>query len=454
MGHIFTWQVKIWRSAPRRRRWRKCSFCFDETGLSHYGGLALLLEFCKYAGLKRFLSRQVRWGYMGRQWSGAELFLAHLLLAAAGVGRLENSRALRYNGALAELMGTEKFPTPRVLRAFLLGIAERTRADLEAAHDLLRRRLFNEGPVRYGAVLDLDPTALRVFGRPEGAVRGYVPRDPGRRCYRARLLTEANSGLTVRGELRPGNLLGSVEAPGFVASGLPLLPGRLPRERIRLRADAGFYDRELLEPLGNRGISYVVDAKFTAPVKRIVAGLRYREFRRGYEAAQTSYRPARWKEDTRLVVVRRLVRLLEPPVTLFILKDEAGTVQVTNLTITPQAVWRFYCDRAGQELLIRELKNAYALGKIPPRSFRANRFYLEMLLWTWDVVGWFRRRCLPKSWQKSRLLTLRRDLWNVPGHFVHTARRYTMHLPEHYAHPEVVRHIEPKVAHLTPLAMT
>lgn len=42
---------------------------------------------------------------------------------------------------------------------------------------------------------------------------------------------------------------------------------------------------------------------------------------------------------------------------------------VTNLQLTPAAVWRFYCDRGFQGLLLREFKGSYALAKIPTRSF-------------------------------------------------------------------------------------
>ena len=190
--------------------------------------------------------------------------------------------------------------------------------------------------------------------------------------------------------------------------------------------------------------------KFPA-VRALLEGARYEEFRRGYEAGECVFRPCHWKRTVRLVMVRRLVKMLEPPVTLFTLKDYAYTVQLTNLDLSPEGVWRFYCDRAGQELLIRELKGAYALGKIPTHSLRANRLYLEMLLWAYDLVGWFRRECLPVEWQRSTLATLRRDLWSVPGLLVRSGRRYQMHLPERFEQEAVFRHTQKKLARLRSL---
>lgn len=45
-------------------------------------------------------------------------------------------------------------------------------------------------------------------------------------------------------------------------------------------------------------------------------------------------------------------------------------VLVTNLDLTPGAVYRFYCDRGVRQLLLREFKDAYSLAKIPPGASR------------------------------------------------------------------------------------
>lgn len=157
------------------RKFRNLLYAFDSRGITHYAGLTLFQQFCKSLTLKRFLTRHVQWERQTRIWTPTELLMCHILMVVAGVGRLENSQALRYNGALARLMGMETFPTPRALRGFLFGASDGVLADLRRAHDRLRMMMFERiGPL-CSAVLDLDTTALRVFGRQEGAVKGYVP---------------------------------------------------------------------------------------------------------------------------------------------------------------------------------------------------------------------------------------------------------------------------------------
>ncbi len=85
--------------------------------------------------------------------------------------------------------------------------------------------------------------------------------------------------------------------------------------------------------------------------------------------AESRYQPVRWPHPSRFVVVRR-PQPDEPTeqLTLFKLGKYHYQVLVTNLPLQPLNLWRFYNDRAGVELLIKQLKGDYALGSIaaPP----------------------------------------------------------------------------------------
>ena len=59
--------------------------------------------------------------------------------------------------------------------------------------------------------------------------------------------------------------------------------------------------------------------------------------------------------------------------TLFQMGGYTYQAMVTNLALQPLNLWRFYNQRARAELIIRELKYAYALGKIPNRRLPDQR---------------------------------------------------------------------------------
>src|ERR1017187_817750 len=74
---------------------------------------------------------------------------------------------------------------------------------------------------------------------------------------------------------------------------------------------------------------------------------------------------------------------------------------------TPAGVWHFYDGRAEMEPRIRELREDYALRKIPTRAFAANALYLEVVRLAYNLVTAFQRTCLPGEWQSLTLSRLR-----------------------------------------------
>ena len=100
---------------------------------------------------------------------------------------------------------------------------------------------------------------------------------------------------------------------------------------------------------------------------------------------------------------------------------------VTNLSLQP--LWRFYNDRAGVELLIRQLKGDYALGSIPTRHFFANELYFHLLLLAYNLVNWFKRLCLPPEFQTATLQTLRHKVLLMPAQLRRVENRPSLALP-------------------------
>ena len=124
---------------------------------------------------------------------------------------------------------------------------------------------------------------------------------------------------------------------------------------------------------------------------------------------------------------------------------------VTNLGLTPPAVWRFYCDRGFQELLIREFKDSYAMSKVPTRSFWANAAYLEAILWAYDLVLAFQSFCLPPEVQHWNISTLRRELWWLPAEWVRRGHRNLLILPAKYPRQDLFAKTQQATAKVQPL---
>ena len=426
---------------------RKFRFSFERTGLTRFGGLCLFQQFCKSLRLRHFLQLSVRWpDYHHRSFHPADLFLAHVFAIIAGIGRIENTQSLIHNGLLPAISGLPDFPHRDTLRTFLWRFGPKELESLQSAHDRLRADFFQRLGLRYSAIVDADTTTLITYGHQEGVAVGYIPkRRHGQPSYAPTLSTEGRCGLSLGMELRSGNVHASTGTWAFLSPILDKLPSTIATSRTRVRLDGAFYNREIVESLDGRRLGYVIVARMTAPLRKAMVAARYHEYASGWEAAEFTYTPFHWKQPHRFVAVRRPKRV-EPEERqkhLFTFKRYTyHRALVTNLELTPEAVYRFYCDRAFQELLLREFKDAYAMAQIPTRGFWANAAYMEMILWAYDLVLAFQFLCLPKEVEHWNISTLRRELWWLPAEWVKHGRRNILWLPARYPRQDLFLKIQ------------
>jgi len=274
--------------------------------------------------------------------------------------------------------------------------------------------------------LDVDSTV--VFGRQEHARVGYNPIKRGRPSYHPLLCFEGQSRDFWHGELRPGDVHTATGVRDLLEACFAKLPVGV-RSTI-VCADKGFYDHSLVEWLEAHQAGFVIVARLFAPIKRRLAHLRYTTPSRGVEVAEFRYQPIRWPHRYRFVVIRR-PQAEEPgeQLTLFKLGRYHYQVLVTNLSLQPLNLWRFYNDRAGIELVIRQLKGDYALGHIPSHHFLANQTYFHLLLLAYNLVNWFKRLCLPAEFHNATLQTLRQQILLMPAQLVRAENRPRLDLP-------------------------
>jgi hypothetical protein len=407
---------------------RKLRLIFGSASLTHYGGVYLLHRFFSRLRLKKLLTQQARLIQRNNRYSVGEMLLALLYPMILGLERIETTQLLRQNGVFQYLTGLPSYPDATTLRRFLLRVAPVALPRLRALHDrfLQRMTITPHHPTRL--IFDVDSTVLVVYGQQEQARRGYNPIKRGRPSYHPLLCFEGQSKDFWHGELRPGDVHTASGTLSLLTACLAKIPSGV--RSVIIRADKGFYDHALVAWLEEQRVGFVIVARLTAPIKRKLAHLRYVSPSRGVEVAEFRYQPTRWPHAYRFVVVRR-PQPEEPAeqLTLFKLGRYHYQVLVTNMPLQPLNLWRFYNDRAGIELLIRQLKGDYALGSIPTRHFFANETYFHLLLLAYNLVNWFKRLCLPDDLQNATLQTLRHRIFWMPAQLHRTANRPRLILP-------------------------
>jgi hypothetical protein len=409
-----------------RRSPKNVEIAFSHGGLTHYGGILFFNEFTRVLQLRRFLTRYLLYSRRNQRYTLSQMIMALVYPIILGLDRLETASFLRSNGTFQYLTGLPSYPDPQSLRRFLLQAAPEFREQLHRLNDRLLQQFIHWPDHRSRLILDLDSTVVTVFGRQQGAAVGYNPRYRGKRSYDPLLCLEANSSFLWDAELRRGDAgtwAGSVE---LLASCFLSVPSDI--RELRVRADAGFGYHPVLEMLEARPAHYAVVARMTASLKRALGGLRYERLNPRWEIAEFEHRVSDWPRSRRCIVARRLIEETEPEPTLFTLERYLYRAWYTSLPLTPAGVWHFYDGRAGMETRIRELREDFALRKIPTRAFAANALYLEVVRLAYNLVTAFQRTCLPEKWQSLTLSKLRHRLFWLPGELTRPQNRPTLRL--------------------------
>src|ERR1700733_1606988 len=100
---------------------------------------------------------------------------------------------------------------------------------------------------------------------------------------------------------------------------------------------------------------------------------------------------------------------------------------------------------------ICELREDFALRKIPTASFAANALYLEIIRLAYNLVTAFQRNCLQESWQTLTLGRLRYKLFFLPGELTRPQNRPVLRLKESPMLRNLVSEILGKIEKLEPL---
>ncbi len=428
---------------------RNITVACNHKGLTHFGGVYFFHEFLRVLRLRNFLAVRLRYPRRNHRYSVSQMILALVYPLVLGLDRLETAAFLRSNGTFQYLTGLQSFPDPQTLRRFLVQAPESLWKEMHILNDRLLQHFIHLPDHRSRLIFDLDSTVVTVFGHQEQAAVGYNPRYRGKRSYNPLLCIEANSSYLWDTELRAGNASTWEGSPELLDTCFVNVP--LDIREIRLRADSGFGFNPVLEALEQRTVHYAIVARLTSGLRRWLPGLQYQSVNSVWEMAEFDHRSHGWPYARRFCVARRFIPNEENQSTLFALGRHVYRVWVTNMNLTPAGIWHFYDGRAAMEPRIGELREDYALRKIPSRSFAANALYLEIIRLAYNLMTAFQRTCLQESWQSLTLSKLRFKLLLIPGELTRPQNRPVLRLRQSSMLQALADDILRKIGRLKPI---
>jgi len=405
----------------------RLAIAYTDKPVSGWGGLVALVRYLDRLAVREALRQVLPDGRTSpNQIDVVALVLALWATVLTGGRRFAHAARLVSDEVIRATLGVDRLPSPMTLTRYFGGFV---RGQVETLSSglwslVLAPRLRGQA---LGMVLDLDSTVFERYGHQEGSLKGHNPRKHGRPSHHPILAMLADVRWIVHAWLRSGNTGTARGVRAFLAETLARLP-----EEVRLyavRADSGFFEREFLEDLEQRELSYAIAVRMTKPIQRQAAGLRsWRPFGQGLEVAEMAYTAPSWRTPRRLVVVREEIRE-RPDARGRRLIDVPGytfhTV-VTTLEHRPEDVWRFYNGRADSENRIKELKDDFGADGFCVQSFDGTEAVFRLICALFNLVALFKQEVLKDT--TSRLMSLRTDVLVVGAILGATARRRVLRL--------------------------
>ena len=397
---------------------------FDGGNLSSDAGLLLFHAFIDKMKLQPLLKKYLKTKDKAkRQHLDDEILLQKIYQICAGYFTDDMSDDLSNDPVLTTCLEKERLASQPTISRFGSRLDESTLEQLQQIDCSLRKRIYSvDHPAR--VLLDLDSTLLATYGNQEGEAFNYHYAAHG---YHPLVCYDGLTGDLLKIELRKGSTYSSTGVTQFLQ---PLLDEYLQQysdTELFLRGDSGFATPELYTQAESYGCSYAIRLKDNQVLRENAfhleeevleaAALHPEKFVARY--GEFSYRAGSWEYARRVIC-----KIEKRPEELFV----RYTFIVTNMTLTPHKIVKFYANRGRMENFIKESKNEFGFSTLSSHSMLVNANRLQICMIAYNLFNWFRRLCLPKVMKKFRADTIRLKLLKIAGKLVKSARKLTFKL--------------------------
>jgi hypothetical protein len=360
-----------------------------DPSLTATSGVAAVAEFVDKLNVVARLDRGI--GSIKQRDRGASA--GELLVGMAQSQLLGADALVGLDRQRADLAAVDLSAVPVLASTTAAGLARRFGpeqfAGVETATADLAGRAFGLLPAerRVGlsakVTVDLDSTDVEVYGsKKQGVAYNYA----GQRSGRPHLATWAEAGLTTAAELLAGNDDVRPRAADMLRRGLAGIPEAVRTEaaandRLRTRADAGYFTADLAHAAVAEGCDFAIAAKRNTAMWRAYASIAEDAWvdaigMPGAQVAAVDYAPAGWPDGT-YTIVRRV------------------RVEAEQISVDPRSRRRRTIDKAQLALALEgTATHAYAVSFIVtniPANDRPGQHagHAESIV---EVEAWFRRR--------------------------------------------------------------
>ena len=388
--------------------------------ITPWGGMVFLKQMLQKIGFRELIDSNLDLPQSGsnRGYKTATIIEGFITSIWCGANRFLHTEVTRHDLTLGKIFDWKNTPGQDAYKRFF---GKFNQATNQKVSDYFYSWIFDNFKFD-NFTLDIDSSVMTRYGEQEGAKKGYNPAKRGRCSHHPLIAFIDDVKLVANMWLRSGDTSCANNFLSFLEDTL----SKLKNKTVSLiRLDSGFFQSNILDYLEQKPMSYIIAAKFTHPIQRVIKeSTSWIVLDTGIEICEQVYQSDSWQVPRRLVIVRQKIkdRPSAPGKQLRIFLEEEVfkkyrySAYVTNMNFAPAEIWRLYRGRANAENRIKELKYDFGFDSFNLKDFYATEAALTFVMIAYNLMALFRTFVLQEKTQKT-LSTLRYRTFAVGAYF-------------------------------------
>jgi len=398
-------------------------FEYSNKQVTPFGGMLLIKRFLDRTGINNFLSSRSELPQPGSN-SGYEplhIIQAFLVSVWLGANRFAHTAVLRHDSVLQRIFGWKRCPSDNTYVRFF------KKLDIEKGSSLF----YDMGKWFFGQLkfdhftLDVDSSVWTRYGSQQGAKKGYNPKKRGRNSHHPLMAFVSEMKMVANFWLRPGNTSSANNILAFLQETFEVLASKTVG---LLRADSGFYQKDVMDWLEGRSIDYIIAIRMYPNLKMAIRdNVKWYEGENGVQLGEMWYQGTDWTRPRRITVVRQHIKVRPKATGKLLFPDEQVyrnyrySAFVTNLKSSAELVWELYRKRADCENRIKELEYDFGADNFCMQDFYATEAALRMVMLAYNLMALFKLTVIQTK-QSQRLTTIRLKCLSIGSWVVKSGR--------------------------------
>lgn len=402
---------------------------FTGTKLTKYAGLSPIMKFINKLKIGQQLNELFPTEKTNAtKYSQAQIMLSLILASLSGINRAIRISNFTADTLVQTLLNLSKNINKDVIGQRLKNLGQQGSV-LFQEYTFKKIREWIRKSQLTAITIDCDSTVETVYGKQQGAAKGYNPDKKGAYSYHPLLAFVSELKIVVNNRFRTGSAHTSNGIISFIKQTAKILPKEA--SKVFFRADSGFFSGELIDLLEELKWEYLIKVKLKN-LNELLLEQQWKEVSTGVYICEFEYQTKQSKKKRKLKAIKTLSGYTRAEYF-----GETQQVEIyeyacycSSLSLSAEQLHEKYNERSTSENWIEQVKNQLLAGKTLTNNFHANDLLWQIGVFAYNLSIMMRYK-VKKHWKEEHN-TFRDWFIELPAKILTGGRQTKMKIYEKY----------------------